>query len=257
MSYSKQTWHDSPTADTPITAARLGHLEDGVAAAYAFDPTGTDWISTDFQALGVEADAARDTDIATAVSQARSGVLLSTDQPLLSERGNCVTSGEQTMQRDAISANFNLTASTLFLTYFTAQQSRTGLTTIAVCTAGTAASPAPTLAKLALYSVDSGTGDLTLIAASTNDTALFTVANTVYPKTIASSSITKGARYAIGALQVGGTTAPKLYGVALTGALLADSPAIALQLAAQSDMPSTATAASLVSTTGKFWARLS
>lgn len=33
MAYSKQTWHDLPTQDTPVTAARLGHIEDGIEAA--------------------------------------------------------------------------------------------------------------------------------------------------------------------------------------------------------------------------------
>lgn len=34
MTYVKQTWHDLPTQDTPITAARLGHVEDGVYAGH-------------------------------------------------------------------------------------------------------------------------------------------------------------------------------------------------------------------------------
>lgn len=30
MTYDKQTWHDLPVTDTPISAARLGHIEDGI-----------------------------------------------------------------------------------------------------------------------------------------------------------------------------------------------------------------------------------
>lgn len=33
MPYSGQTWHDLPTEDTPITAERLTHIEEGIAAA--------------------------------------------------------------------------------------------------------------------------------------------------------------------------------------------------------------------------------
>lgn len=33
MAYTKQTWHDSPATDTPLSAARLGHIEDGIEAA--------------------------------------------------------------------------------------------------------------------------------------------------------------------------------------------------------------------------------
>ena len=30
MSYTKQTWEDLPSTNTPITAARLSHMEDGI-----------------------------------------------------------------------------------------------------------------------------------------------------------------------------------------------------------------------------------
>lgn len=33
MAYSKQTWTDSPSTTTPISAARLGHIEDGIEDA--------------------------------------------------------------------------------------------------------------------------------------------------------------------------------------------------------------------------------
>lgn len=32
MAYSKQTWHDKPALDTPVTKARLDHIEDGIEA---------------------------------------------------------------------------------------------------------------------------------------------------------------------------------------------------------------------------------
>ena len=33
MNYSPQTWHDLPATDTPISAARLGYMESGIAAS--------------------------------------------------------------------------------------------------------------------------------------------------------------------------------------------------------------------------------
>ena len=33
MAYTKQTWADGEEGNTPITAARLNHIEDGVSAA--------------------------------------------------------------------------------------------------------------------------------------------------------------------------------------------------------------------------------
>lgn len=34
MAYGKQQWHDAPATDTPISAERLSHIEDGIDAAY-------------------------------------------------------------------------------------------------------------------------------------------------------------------------------------------------------------------------------
>jgi hypothetical protein len=37
MPYSKQTWEDDPSTNTPISAARLGHIEDGIEDAVPAD----------------------------------------------------------------------------------------------------------------------------------------------------------------------------------------------------------------------------
>ena len=34
MAYQKQTWEDLPSTNTPITASRLNHMEDGIYEAY-------------------------------------------------------------------------------------------------------------------------------------------------------------------------------------------------------------------------------
>lgn len=33
MAYQKQTWNDNPGGNTPLSAARLNHMEDGIEAA--------------------------------------------------------------------------------------------------------------------------------------------------------------------------------------------------------------------------------
>lgn len=40
MSYVKQTWEDLPSQNTPITAARLNHMEDGIAEAWEHGGSG-------------------------------------------------------------------------------------------------------------------------------------------------------------------------------------------------------------------------
>lgn len=40
MSYTKQTWEDLPSQNTPITAARLNHMEDGIAEAWEHGGSG-------------------------------------------------------------------------------------------------------------------------------------------------------------------------------------------------------------------------
>lgn len=38
MSYAKQTWHDGPAGGTPLDAAALQHIEDGIEALEASLP---------------------------------------------------------------------------------------------------------------------------------------------------------------------------------------------------------------------------
>jgi hypothetical protein len=53
MAYTKQTWHDSPATDTPLSAARLGHIEDGVFnAAAAADTANADIASLTPASIG-------------------------------------------------------------------------------------------------------------------------------------------------------------------------------------------------------------
>lgn len=265
MPYIKQTWVDGSTGGTPVNAARLNYIEAGIeaagtgtggggtAATTTYDPasspslaatnvqTAIDEIVADYQA----ADTA-------AVTAARNGVLLATDVGVL-DRGHGLENAEETMSRTAMSGNFNVTTGTLQLSYFTPRVSRT-VGTLELITAGAGASPTPTLVRFGLYSVD-GSGNLTLVGSSVSDTTLLTAASTVYAKALSASvSLTKGARYAVGVLQVGATTPAKVYGVITVGAVNGRAPALAHSLAAQTDLPASIAVGTLAATTGMAWA---
>ena len=208
--------------------------------------------ATDVQAAIDEVVADYQAADAATITAARNGVILETDISVV-DRGHGIASAEETMSRTALSGNFNVSTGVLYLAYFTPRASRT-VTTVEVITAGTAGSPAPTLGKLGLYSVD-GSGNLTLMSSSVNDTTLFTAASTAYAKTLAASkAIIKGQRYAVAALQIGSSTAPKVYGVVTVGTVNSRTPALAHQVGSQTDMPSSVSAGSLASTTGMMWA---
>lgn len=135
----------------------------------------------------------------------------------------------------------------LQLTYFTALRTET-CTQFGVNTGGTAAGATPTLCRIGLYTVD-GSDNLTLVAATNNDTTLFAGANTRYTKP-ASASYSKvaGQRYATGVLVVTAATAPTFCGTAsMGGSGLSQStlPRRQGRVAGVSDLPATITAATV------------
>lgn len=123
-----------------------------------------------------------------------------------------LNSGQESMlRREAWSDSIASASGNLRLGYFTARKTFT-MTALRMMTGSTAAGATPTLVKLAAFSV-AGNGDLTRIAVTTSDTTLFAGSYSVYTRnTIASASITRGTRYAVGALVVTGATAPTLRG---------------------------------------------
>ena len=68
-----------------------------------------------------------------------------------------------------------------------------------------------TLVKMALLSVDTSTGDMTLVAETANDTTIFDTANTRYTRAFTTAyQVRKGDRIAAGAIGVGWSTPPYL-----------------------------------------------
>jgi hypothetical protein len=114
------------------------------------------------------------------------------------------------------------------LTYFRAQTSGSR-GTVRFQTASTAASSS-TLARVGLYSVDTASGNLTLMAACANQTCTLS----------ASVSLTAGTTYAIGILQIASTPA-SLAGQWFNGTFLGATPKLAQKVTGLSDLPSSVT----------------
>lgn len=154
--------------------------------------------------------------------------------------------GVETMPRHAISsANIVMTSGTLRLAYFTQPVDAT-ITKIVVQGGTTAAGATPTLARFGLYTVASN-GDITLVAATASDTALFAVANTEEPRDLstggglpASYTLQRGIRYAFGGLVVTGAAAPTVRGnFNNIAATVGRSPRVATNVGGQTDLPTT------------------
>lgn len=130
------------------------------------------------------------------------------------------------------------------LTYFTAVKggAYTKLRSIAVGAAGAT----PTLCKMGIYSVASN-GNLTLLAATASDTAMWGTANTSYERaTTAGFTLVAGQRYAFAVLVVTSAAVPTLVGRSMAGSTaanteLARSPRKTASYGSQTDLPSTIT----------------
>ncbi len=100
-----------------------------------------------------------------------------------------------------------------------------------------AAGATPTLSRVGIYSVD-GSGNLTLIGSSSNDTAMFTTAwdNKTVSLT-ADVDLVAGTTYAFGFLIVSGASMPGLWGVVIPGDESAIAPLTNGYVDSQSDLP--------------------
>lgn len=142
------------------------------------------------------------------------------------------------------------TSQRLQLTYFTAKNTET-ITSVTAYSGSTAAGATPTVCQYAIYSVDSSTENLTLLASTANDTALFASTNTAYLKTLDTPfSKVSGSRYAVAVLVVTAAATPTFVGQVPSGITpvntrFADKPRLAGYLASQTSIPSSVTNASL------------
>jgi hypothetical protein len=97
----------------------------------------------------------------------------------------------------------------------------------------------PTLAQMAVYSVDL-LGDLTLMASTTSDTAILTTAWSGHYKTLnTTASLVAGSVYAFAFLGVGTTTMPGFYGISGPSGEFALDPPVCGKVDSTTTLPST------------------
>jgi hypothetical protein len=171
---------------------------------------------------------------------------------------SAVTFGDTTLPRSAAMVDTVPTVSgTLLLSYFTATRAE-DINRLVVVTGGTGSGATPSLIRAGLYTVNASTGALTLVASSVSDTAaLDTPGQAVEWALSADYTTTAEQRYAVGLLVVTGAATPTLVGLSseLPGSELAVEPRMAATLAAQTNLPASATAASLTDTPYVLYAR--
>lgn len=164
-----------------------------------------------------------------------------------------LTTGEANVSRINLSTVNATTTQTLTLSYFTASKTESIAN---VKTIASTAGATLTLCRLGIYS-EAGNGDLTLVASIANDTTLWVSNSTAYSRAFSVAwSKTAGQRYALGMLVVG-TTLPLMYGLAFTnaaiaGTIMSTAPRIYGQVASQSDLPSTITAATVANAAPRY-----
>lgn len=168
----------------------------------------------------------------------------------LSEPGDILTVGQVVPRRSRLMSAVSQVSGTLVLTYFYADRSET-ISTLTVWTRNIAAAATPTLCRMGLYSV-AGNGDLTLVASTPNDTALFGAVDTAYPKALSTPvAITRGTQYATALLVVTAATAPNFHGyqylsTSPINTIVRLSPPMVGRVTSQTDLPSSVSAGSIV-----------
>ncbi len=165
-----------------------------------------------------------------------------------------LASGESTMARQHINATTLAPGNgNLRLTYFTARRSFTAASIRTTCNV---AQVGATLARIGLYTVD-GSGNLTLVASTTNDTNLW-IATGASTKSLSSSyAVVRGQRYALGVLVVGTSTSPQLSGNGtVSSAECAVAPRLCGFVGSQTDLPASVSSGSVSDTFHQYYAAL-
>lgn len=129
------------------------------------------------------------------------------------------TAAEANMNRLNVNGGSYISNTTqvAIFSYFVAKQNIT-INNLTAFSGSTAAAATPTTVKFAVYSVDAGTGDLTRLGITTNDTAVFASTFTGYTKALGSGvALTQGLTYAYAVLQVSSAAVATLIGCPAVG----------------------------------------
>jgi hypothetical protein len=261
----------SGNANFNITTQSSGVVQiNGAAALYSGGPAGTPSSGTltnctglpvsgitasTSTALGVgsiEIGHASD----TTVTRSAAGIVAieGVDVATLTDAPMNLTSGENTMPRQHInSTTLSPGNGNLRLTFFTARKTETTASIRTICNV---AQVGATLARIGIYTVD-GSGNLTLVASTANDTTLWNATGSATRSLSASLSKVRGQRYAIGVLVVGTSTSPQLSGNGLVGtAECAVAPRLCGFVGSQTDLPSSVAVGSVSDTFHQYYAAL-
>jgi len=156
--------------------------------------------------------------------------------------GALLDAGEETFNRMFVNGAIAASTGAMRMTFFTARKTET-ISAVRVVTGTTAAAATPTLCRVGIYSVD-GAGNLSLVASTVNDTALFNAASTVFTKSLAATwNKIAGQRYAIGVLVVTAATAPTIMINGLgNGVEMGKSPRLCGVISGLADLPAASVA---------------
>ena len=173
------------------------------------------------------------------------------------ELSDLLASGEETFARGTMNSTAGIApvSGSMRFSYFTSRKSET-TTQVKVYVGGTAAGATPTVCRIGLYTV-AASGDLTLVASTANDTALFNSSGAVTKAWSSSYAKVSGTRYAVGLVVVSGATMPTFSGSVIgQGVEALVAPALSSSLAGQTDLPSSVAAGSLGNTGQRLYAAI-
>lgn len=212
VDYVPRVWNQREV----LTSAGMTRIEQGIAEI------GT---VTGRAVMNAQSEAEARDAIGAASATGDSKALVAGDNLVLTDGADLTVSaliGEQGMFRSLpLTVVKDATVSTgtgiLRLSYRRATKSG-AFTQIRAHSGTTAAAATPTLCKMGVFSVASN-GDLTRLARTSNDTALFSTISTPYSLALdATVNVVAGQLYAFGVLVITGTTPPTLHGTIMLNA---------------------------------------
>ena len=167
---------------------------------------------------------------------------------------------QETFTRFSATSSLTIATGTMRYVQFVPVQDIT-VSSIAI-SSGSVSSATVTLARFGIYAINGSS--LQLVARTASDTTIFNTASTVYTRSLdttggypATYTLTAGTRYYVGLIVVGTTAGSVANTTLLVAQLAALSPVLSYSLAAQSDLPTAPTIASLTVSTAPYYARLS